>query len=63
MLVPVIHLLFAVVSADSPVQPFKPPVDDNRRQRHQQRPLNHISGIKSAEADNNRRAERIRADG
>ena len=35
---------------------------DNRRQRDQQRPLNDISRIESAQADNDRRAERIRPD-
>ncbi|SUG32488.1 membrane protein [Salmonella enterica subsp. arizonae] len=37
-------------------QPFKQAIDNDRRQRHQHRPLDNISRIKPAKPDNNRRA-------
>ncbi|ELX62722.1 hypothetical protein SEETLT21_10678 [Salmonella enterica subsp. enterica serovar Typhimurium str. LT2-4_delta.ramA::kan] len=37
-------------------QPFKQAIDNDRRQRHQQRPLDNIGRIKAAKPDNDRRA-------
>ena len=42
-----------------PSQPFKPHIHHNRQRAHQQRALQHISGIKAAQANDDGRAQRF----